>query len=202
MTEAPEPRSVAAIVLAAGGSTRMGRAKQLLRSGGTSLVRRAAEAAVAAGCEPVVVVTGAEADAVRTELSGLAAQATHNPGWRDGIASSLRCGLDALPPTATAVLVLPCDLPAVSEGLLRELIVTQRRTQRPVVACRYAGVLGVPALFLRECFVALRTLEGDVGARGLLRRGGDAVATVEFPEGALDVDTPADWERWRARREG
>ena len=196
--QAAEPRA-AAIVLAAGASSRMGDVKQLLDAGGQSLVRRAAEVALAAPCAPVVVVVGAQAARVRAEVEGLGVEVVCNRGWREGIASSLRCGIRALPGTARAAFVLLCDQPAISPALLRAMLAARRASGRTIVACRYGGVAGVPALFARERFAQLLALEGDAGARGLIAAAGDDVATVDFPDGALDVDTPADWERWQAR---
>ena len=193
-----EPRA-AAIVLAAGASSRMGALKQLLDAGGRSLVRGAVEAALAVPCAPVVVVVGAEAARVRAAVEGPGVEVVCNRGWREGIASSLRCGIRALPATASAAFVLLCDQPAVAPALLRTMLAARRESGRSIVACRYAGVAGVPALFARERFGQLLALEGDAGARGLIAAAGDDVATVDFPDGAFDVDTPADWESWRSR---
>jgi molybdenum cofactor cytidylyltransferase len=190
---------VAAVVLAAGASSRLGRAKQLLDLGGRSLVRHAVEVASAAGCSRIFVVVGAHAESVRATLTGLGAETVENPEWREGIASSLRRGISALPDEIDAAIVLLCDQPAVSPALLETLIATQRETRRAIVACRWDDAVGPPALFLRERFPALLALSGDRGARSILEREGDRVALVDFPEGAFDVDTPEDWERWQAR---
>jgi molybdenum cofactor cytidylyltransferase len=187
------------VLLAAGGSSRMGAPKQLLRLGGRSLVRRAAEALLEAGCEPVVVVLGGEAEAVRAELEGLPVAPVLNPAWREGLATSLRCGLLALPDSAAAALVCPCDQPGVSSALFARMLLLQRSSGKPIVACRYGGVVGAPALFLRARFPELLALQGDVGARAALAGGPEHVVSVEFPAGAFDVDTPEDWSRWRAR---
>jgi molybdenum cofactor cytidylyltransferase len=193
---------VAAVVLAAGASSRLGRAKQLLDHGGRSLVRHAAEVASAAGCSHIFVVVGARAETVRATLTGLDAQILENPEWREGMASSLRRGISALPEDVDAALVLLCDQPAVSPELLETLLATQRKTRKAIVACRWDDAVGPPALFLRKRFPALLALSGDTGARSILKREGDRVALVDFPDGAFDVDTPEDWERWQARTRG
>jgi molybdenum cofactor cytidylyltransferase len=180
----------------------MGRAKQLLDLGGRSLVRHVVEVAGAAGCSRIVVVVGAEAESVRATLTGLGAEALDNPEWREGIASSLRRGISALPKAVDAAIVLLCDQPAVSPELLETLIETQRKTGKGIVACRWNDVVGPPALFLRAHFPSLLALSGDVGARSVLKKAGDAVALVDFPDGAFDVDTPEDWARWQARSRG
>jgi molybdenum cofactor cytidylyltransferase len=190
---------VAAVVLAAGASTRLGEAKQLLDIDGKCLVRHVVDTAAAAACSPIVVVVGAQAGSVLEALAGSEAHAVENPEWREGIAGSLRCGILALPAQVDAAIVLLCDQPAVSPALLQTLVATQRNTGKSIVACRWDDTAGPPALFLRERFPALLTLSGDAGARSILRNAGDGAALVDFPDGALDVDTPAHWARWRAR---
>lgn len=182
----------AAIVLAAGGSSRLGQPKQLLELDGRPLVRRAAEQAVAAGCDPVIVVVGAEAGAVEGALQESGARCVENRAWAEGMAGSIRCGVGALPEDVDAALILLCDQPAVSTALLVRLRAAQRESGMPMVACAYGGTLGPPALFVRACFPALLGLEGDAGARSLLARARERVASVEFPDGALDVDTGED----------
>lgn len=197
--DSPRPAVVAAVVLAAGASSRMGSAKQLLELEGRPLVRHVTEVALAAGCAPVLVVVGAGSERVRAALSGLPIEVIQHAGWQAGQGSSLRVGVQALPAHVRAVVVLLCDQPAVTKALLESLETTWRTSAKSVVACRYGQVLGPPALFSREAFAELTSLEGDTGARGFLKRAGTAVATVDFPEGAFDLDTPEDWARWRAR---
>src|SRR5579871_2611305 len=136
----PTPR-LGAIILAAGGSTRMGRAKPLLEWDGRPLVARAAEAALGGGASPVIVVLGAEAERVRPCLSGLTLQAVVNPQWPTGMASSLRCGLRALlaaAPDIGALLVAPCDQPALSADIVARLSALHAATGR-IAAARYQG---------------------------------------------------------------
>jgi molybdenum cofactor cytidylyltransferase len=192
---------VAAIVLAAGASSRLGHMKQLLLFGGKPLVRHVVDTASAAACSPIVVVTGAQAGSVLEALAGSQAQAIENPEWREGIAGSLRRGILALPGQVDAAIVLLCDQPAVSPALLQSLIAAQRNTGQAIVACRWEHAIGPPALFLRERFPALLALAGDVGARSMLRAAGENLTLVDFPDGHFDVDTPADWERWQGRIE-
>ena len=161
-------------------------------------MRRAVDASSEAGLEPVIVAIGSDAAALREALQGSGASLVKNEGWATGMASSIRCGVAALPAVVEAVADLPCDQPAVSADVLCRLIDARREQGLPMAACAYAGTLGPPALFLRECFRDLLALEGDSGARRLLLRSKEAVAAVDFPDGALDVDTPEDWERWRS----
>lgn len=191
----PDPE-VAAVVLAAGQSRRMGEPKLLLRWKGLSLLRRAAEAATKA-CQRVVVVVGPEVDRMRAELVGLPVTVVVNPDPGQGIASSLRCGLGAVGDAAAVLLVL-ADQPAVGPQHLRRLLELRRKTGARVVAASYGETVGVPAVFARELFFELFALEGDVGAKGVLQRHRHEVLLVPVPEAACDVDTPQDWERLQA----
>ncbi len=186
---------VAAVVLAAGGSVRMGRPKAMLPWGGRSLLRHAVDAAVGGECEPVVVVLGAAADRLRLELDGVPVVAAENPDWELGPGTSVRVGVAAAGP-ADAVVFLACDQPLVDAAHVRRLIDAHRASGRPMAASGYAGAAGVPALFARECFPDLGTLPPGSGAKLLLARRPEGVAVVPFPAGAIDLDTPEDYERF------
>lgn len=183
---------VAAVVLAAGASRRLGRPKQLVEVGGESLLRRAAEAAVAAGCDPVLVVLGHEAERLGGETNDLPVRTVLAPGWEEGMAASLRTGIGALPDKVDAVLVMVCDQPAVTVGHLRRLLAARETGGLPAAASAYAGVLGVPAVLDRTLFPELLALEGDTGARAVLRRDPDRVTAVPLPGGEGDIDRPGD----------
>nr|WP_242589686.1 nucleotidyltransferase family protein [Corallococcus macrosporus] len=179
------------VVLAAGGSSRLGQPKQLLRHEGTSLVRRAAELALAAS-PVVVVVLGARRDDVAAELEGLSVRCVDNPDWALGQGSSLHAGLRALPPDVAGVVLMLCDQLRVDAAHLRSLISTFERTHAPIVASAYAGTRGVPALFSRALFPELAALPPTGGARGLIARDPSRVLEVPLPGGEDDVDTAED----------
>ena len=185
---------IAAIVLAAGGSTRLGRPKQLLSQGGRPLVRRPVEAAIEAGCAPVVVVLGAHAGEVRKALAGLAVQLVLNSRWSEGMATSIRCGVEVVRRGAEidAALLLTCDQLEITGELLGRMLAEFDGRPGRRVACEYAGTVGIPALFHRSLFAELMLLEGDRGARPLLELEPELLRRVSWPEGALDVDRPQD----------
>ena len=174
---------VAAIVLAAGASTRLGsgRSKQLLRYQGRTLLRHSVEQALASSCRPVIVVLGAEVESCQRELAGLDVHVTINPAWADGMGSSIRAGMTALTaaaPDARAVVITLCDQPLVGAAFIDRLVqrfgprprrAARRTGQEPTVAAEYDGRPGVPALFPRSRFAELSRLDGAAGARHLLR---------------------------------
>ncbi len=182
---------IGAVVLAAGGSSRLGQPKQLLRHRGRPLVRRAAVVALEVGCAPVVVVVGAERAKVTASLRNLAAEIVPNEDWSRGIGTSIRAGVAHLR-ECDGLLILTCDQPQVDAALLRKLIARHEQTQNPMVASAYAETIGIPAFFARVCFDNLLSLGNDVGAKALLTARPGEVASVAFPEGALDIDTPPD----------
>ncbi len=197
-------RAVGAIVLAAGASRRLGRPKQRLPYRGRSLLRYAAEQALAAGCRPVVVVLGAHADELAPLLQGLSVILARNQSWEEGLSGSVRLGLEALErsrPPVEAALMLVSDQPLVDASALGRLLAAFQGEATPVVAAAYSGTLGVPAVFHRSLFPELRQLRGDQGAKAVILRHRAEVTAVALPEAALDVDTPADWERLQAQAE-
>jgi molybdenum cofactor cytidylyltransferase len=182
---------IAAIVLAAGASTRLGSPKQLEMLGEETLLERAVRVAREAGCSPVIVVFGAEYAQVMENSALGDVVPVINDEWEEGMGSSIRlgvrtCGLVA--EGAKGVVVMTCDQPAATATHLRFLMAGQE-----VKASRYAGRNGVPAFFPEKYFEELMALGGDVGARELL---GSAEA-VELEHGDLDVDTVEDLERAR-----
>lgn len=192
----PEARC-AAVVLAAGASTRLGQAKQLIEAGGESLLRRTARLALEAGCAPVVVVLGYEAERMRAELSGLSAEVVINAEWPQGMGSSLRCGVEfvcAREHRPENILLLVCDQPRLTVEHLRALVARHAAGGMAITASEYAGRAGVPAMFAAELVPELLQCMGDQGAREVIRRDARRVQAIPWPDGAVDVDRPEDLE--------
>jgi molybdenum cofactor cytidylyltransferase len=190
----PAGRRVAALVLAAGSSRRMGGANKLLQPvGGIPMLRRVVNAALASRCTPVLVVTGADAEAAQTCLGGLDVQFVHNPDHASGMASSLRRGLGALAADADAAVVLLADMPQIDGGHVDRLLAAFDPRQPKIIAPVKDGRRGNPILWPREFFAEMMAVEGDVGAREVLQRHALQVETVAFDDDAIfaDVDTPA-----------
>lgn len=189
--------------MAAGASRRLGKPKQLLDHGGLPLLSHTALAALSTGIRPVIVVLGAEAEAIRPSVEREEMTTLVNPDWQEGMASSLRTGLqhlmDEYPQVDTAILMV-CDQPYVSADILLELLQCRQQTGLPAAACSYAGRMGTPALFDRSLFGELLRLTGDTGARKWLSEHPESVATLPFRRGELDIDTPEDIDRWKAYR--
>lgn len=177
---------VAAVILAAGASVRLGTPKQLIRIGGETLLERAARACREAGCEPVAIVLGAAAEQVRGACSLGDAMVVFNESWKDGMATSISKGIRCIPPDVDGCIVTTCDMPSVSAEHLRKLAGTGE-----ITSSAYAGRRGVPAYFPRLIFRQLLELQGDSGARSLLQQS----PSIELPGGELDIDTPEDLQR-------
>jgi molybdenum cofactor cytidylyltransferase len=187
--------AIHAVVLAAGGSSRLGRPKQLVRLGDRSLVRRAAETTLAARVASVTVIVGAHADEAERELAGLPLRVVRNEAWRSGMGSSIRCAAantDAL--AGAGLLFLLCDQLYLTTSHLDALIAAFAAGRSSIVASGYAGAVGVPALFSSAHRAELLALPDAQGGREVLRRHADHVEVVPLHLGERDLDTEADLE--------
>ena len=192
--EQPEGRRIAAIILAAGRSTRMGGPNKLLAEiAGRPLVRIAAEQALASRARPVIVVTGHQREQVEAVLDGLKVERVHNPDFAAGLSTSVKAGLAAVPPDVDGAVICLGDMPQVDAALIDRLIAAFDPERGDlVVVPTIAGKRGNPVVWSRRFFADLSALEGDVGARHLIGRYPEAVVEVPVSDEAalVDVDTP------------
>jgi molybdenum cofactor cytidylyltransferase len=180
-----------AILLAAGASHRLGRAKQLIEVDGEPLLRRIANALLATAPIELVVVLGHEASRMREAVAGLQLRCIVAADHANGMSASLRAGIADLDARCDSALVALTDQPALDSAHLLALRDRWRREPLQAVASAYAGMLGVPAMLPRAWFADISALRGDVGARELLRARRDVIA-IDAPALARDLDTPAD----------
>jgi molybdenum cofactor cytidylyltransferase len=180
------------IVLAAGSSSRLGQPKQLVKLGGRPALHHVVSNAVAVAGHAVTVVLGAHAQDLTRLLAHSPASVVVNRNWEEGMASSLRHGLAAVPATASAVLVMLGDQVSVSADDLKRLINAWNGHDTVIASAVYQGHVGVPAIFPRWCFSELRELRGDRGARIIIERHAHRLVHVQMPNAAIDLDTPED----------
>ena len=216
------PSHIAAIILAAGESSRLGQPKQLIQFRGKTLLRRVVDAASEAGCRPILVVLGntertshvrslglasgetrqdnmESGQGISSELKNTGATIIANPNWKGGIGTSIRAGVQHLIDTAPGVeatVLLACDQPFVDRAVIDGLITLRRETRKPIVAASYAGTLGVPVLFDRSLLPELLRLDDSAGAKSIILSNRDQVAEFPFPAGKIDIDTAEDWQRF------
>jgi molybdenum cofactor cytidylyltransferase len=166
--------------------------KLLAEIRGRPLVRIASEEALASGASPVIVVTGHQRAEIEKALGGLPVRLAHNPDFADGLATSLKAGIRALPSDVDAAIVCLGDMPCIDPKLMRQLMAAFAPERGVlVVVPTFEGKRGNPVLWSRRFFPDLMAIEGDVGARHLIGRYGEAVVEVPVAKGTLvDVDTP------------
>jgi molybdenum cofactor cytidylyltransferase len=190
-------KSLAGILLAAGGSTRLGQPKQLYEWRSKPLVCHAVENCLAVCGAGVIVVTGSHAQDVEAALQTYAVQIVRNRQWATGMSGSLRAGIQQLNVGVSGILVSLCDQPLLDAGDLAGLAKLWQVKPALPAAALYNGVTGVPAIFPASLLDSLLELRGDAGARALLDAC-PSVSTVEMPSAAFDVDTVDDLARLRA----
>ncbi|MEP6906546.1 MAG: nucleotidyltransferase family protein [Pseudoxanthomonas sp.] len=190
-----------ALVLAAGGSTRLGRPKQLLMRDGETLVHRAVRLALATGPARLLVMTGGNAEVVSEAIADLPAQVVFNPEWQEGLASSLRLAAAIFEGDKAAVLILGCDQPALQQDHLQRLLAGAMASTSGCAATVHAGTVGIPVVVNSALLQDARALQGDKGLRDLLRQlPAGSLYSLQAPELQFDLDTQDDVEE--AMRKG
>lgn len=186
--------NIALVLLAAGGSTRMGSPKQLLPFQGRPLIRHAAETALASGCDPVMVVLGPHIDEIRASLDGLDVVIVENTDWEQGIGTSIRAGISGAEIMGCdgAILAL-ADQPLITAEILKRLVEEHEETGRPIIASEYSDTVGVPAFFSREYFPKLTALLPSEGCKAVILANLEQSIRIPCPEAETDLDTPGDY---------
>jgi molybdenum cofactor cytidylyltransferase len=184
---------VSAVILAAGSSARMGRPKLALPVGGEPMIHRVVAAAIGSRCRDVIVVLGASAQTYRPLIDRLGARLVDNTHHTEGMSSSLRAGIEAVPATAAGVVILLADQPFVTPAIINRLVVEAAASGRRIVASSCGGVVGPPVYFDRALFGELGGLTGDRGARVIVERHAAECTLLPLDAGAAqDIDTPED----------
>jgi molybdenum cofactor cytidylyltransferase len=195
--------NAAILILAAGNSTRFGSIKQLLPFNGKTLLQHAIDEAIGADADSIVIVVGANADEVSASIDNTGVEIVLNNHWQDGMASGIVAGvgkISSLHNNLHNMIIAVCDQPFVTSALFKQLYQTQSESQKGIVACAYADTIGTPVLFTQKYFDHLLSLQGEEGAKKLLKTYAFDVATVNFPNGNIDVDTEVDYQELLRKR--
>lgn len=185
------------VILAAGPSSRLGQPKQRLVYKGKTLLEYTVEAALNSECEHVIVILGAYAEKIQSDIENANFISCYNSEWEEGMASSIRLGIATLQetrPDMSDVIIAVSDQPFVNFELLNQLIDKKAETGKGIIACSYNNTFGVPVLFDKKFFPELLSLQGQEGAKKLLIKHSKSVAAISFPLGENDIDTIEDYE--------
>jgi len=184
------------IILAAGGSSRLGFPKQTLLYKGKTLLELAIAAGLKSKCSPVNVVLGASFGAIESGIKHFNINIIHNTNWAEGMASSIRLAITNLIELdgIDNVVIMLCDQPYVTRATIDSLIYKQQETGKKIIACKYNGIIGVPVLFNRSLFKELLLLQGQEGAKTILNNHHGDIVTIPFEKGSIDIDTLTDYE--------
>lgn len=180
------------MILAAGSSIRLGQPKQLLEYEGETLLNRTIRFANEVSND-IVVVLGARFQEIYKTISNKNVQIIFNENWETGMASSIVAGLKTRLNTEKVIVSL-CDQPYLTQTIFENLISSEKSTNKPIVASNYSNQIGVPILFNQLIYNDLLGLKGDKGARSILPKYKDSIAEIDFPNGAIDIDTIEEWE--------
>jgi len=197
------PNSIGIIILAAGASRRMGTPKQLLKIDDQTLIERAVSIAQGLAAQQTVVVLGANAEKISPFIpQQKRVNVILNENWQQGMGTTLKAGMEFFlkqPLNFAAIIVMVCDQPYLTTEKLQQLIDKYRATKAAIIATEYKSIKGVPALFDQRIFPKLIKLNRDEGARKIIKNYDGAIATIPFPQGAIDLDTPVAYQEFLER---
>ncbi len=182
-----------AVVLAAGEAKRFGGLKQMLEYQGMSLLKRSVKSASEVVENPVKVVLGARAQKITREIENLDAGIVYNNDWESGMASSIKAGIESLPDSCQAIMLILCDQAMVGPDQLLQLQETWLQDKSQIVAASFAGTVGAPVIIPRDFFPDVMKLSGDRGAKAVIEKNITRVKTLEIPEAEFDIDTQEDY---------
>ena len=185
-------KPIAGLILAAGEASRFGACKQLIELGGTTMLQSCIDKANDVFPESVYVVTGAYHDEICTAIRN--AKVILNSNWEQGIGSSIACGVSAIERDHDAIMILLADQVAIAASELNAMVSSFNGSN--IVCARYAGSRGVPALFAQNAFNEMKRLKGNKGAKTILNRSNENIIDIEITNAVIDIDTPADLERF------
>ena len=195
-----EDERIIALILAAGSSSRMGKSKQLLHVDGQPLLRKTIETTLASHANSILVVLGDNSDSISKSISDMPVDCILNENWTEGIGSSLKSGVREIQKrylNAEAILILVCDQPLLTADHLNELIRKYIGLKKLIIASGYTNTAGVPAIFDKALFHQLLALENHQGAKKIIEQLAESTVVVSFAEGAVDLDTPEDYSRYK-----
>lgn len=198
MSEYKLPDKVGVVILAAGSSSRLGQPKQLIKYKNKPLLQNIIDHSQVLSFKSKVLILGAHAEEIQKNINTGEFKVFINEEWKEGIASSIRkgvrCSLEITPDLEHILFVLS-DQPFVTNELLLELMDTHIQQGKTITGCRYNNTIGVPAIFSKHLFQELSLLEGDSGAKVLIKKYADQVADISFDHGSVDVDKPEDYTK-------
>ncbi|RTL49330.1 MAG: nucleotidyltransferase family protein [Sphingobacteriales bacterium] len=192
--------STGVIILAAGAATRIGRAKMLLPYQSTNLLLHLVQEVKQIQPQHLLIVTGFYHQLILEQMNWQKdVDIVYNENWQKGMATSIQKGIEHVmltPLPATHLFLLVSDQPFLNSILLQNMLTLQQHTQKGIVAAEYDGILGTPVLFAEHYFAKLLELKGDMGARKIIHQYRKDLATIAFPLGGIDIDTPEDYEKF------
>ena len=193
-------KGLSILILAAGAARRMNRAKMLLPFAESTILDTIISRAKEINPQRICLVTGFYHQEITEQITDLEIEILYNANWAKGMSASIITGIAYLRqelPKMDSVFILVADQPYISASILQEMIVLQEQSGKGIIAASYAGVIGTPVLFDKSYFSSLENLMGDKGARSILQKYPEDIATVNFPLGEIDIDTEDDYQKMK-----